>query len=101
MLRIEIIFPFCQMFFTKITRNTFLIHRVERYNIKGKEIVSGTCKFYINDLAFKNYLYSGFGKAYSSMEIESFVVAFHLFKIIVPILFRGVTLYLNDPRLPE
>ncbi len=41
--------------------NTFLIHRVERFNIKGKEIVSGTCKFYINDLAFKNYLYSGYG----------------------------------------
>lgn len=41
--------------------NTFLIHRVERYNIKGKETVSGTCKFYINDLAFKNYLYQGFG----------------------------------------
>jgi predicted AAA+ superfamily ATPase len=41
--------------------NTFLIHKVERYNIKGKEIISGNCKFYINDLAFKNYLYSGFG----------------------------------------
>ncbi len=41
--------------------NTFLIHRAERYNIKGKEVISGTCKFYINDLAFKNYLYSGFG----------------------------------------
>ncbi|HAQ21489.1 MAG TPA: AAA family ATPase [Prolixibacteraceae bacterium] len=41
--------------------NTFLVHRTERYNIKGKEIVSGTYKFYINDLAFKNYLYSGFG----------------------------------------
>lgn len=41
--------------------NTFLIHRVDRYNIKGKDIISGNCKFYINDLAFKNYLYSGFG----------------------------------------
>lgn len=41
--------------------NTFLVHRVDRYNIKGKEIISGTCKYYINDLAFKNYLYSGFG----------------------------------------
>ncbi len=40
---------------------TFLIHRAERYNIKGKEIVSGTCKYYMNDLAFRNYLYSGFG----------------------------------------
>ncbi|MFA6400842.1 MAG: ATP-binding protein [Salinivirgaceae bacterium] len=41
-------------------KNTFLIHQVDRYNIKGKEIVSGNCKYYINDLAFKNYLYSGF-----------------------------------------
>jgi len=41
--------------------NTFLIHRADRYNIKGKEIISGTGKYYINDLSFKNYLYSGFG----------------------------------------
>ena len=41
-------------------QNTYLIHRVERYNIKGKEIISGTCKFYINDLSFKNLLYAGF-----------------------------------------
>ena len=41
--------------------NTFTIHRVERYNIKGKETISGNCKFYLNDLSFKNYLYSGFG----------------------------------------
>ncbi len=41
--------------------NTFLVHKVERYNIKGKETVSGISKYYINDLSFKNYLYSGFG----------------------------------------
>lgn len=41
-------------------QNTYLIHRTERYNIKGKEIISGTCKFYINDLSFKNFLYAGF-----------------------------------------
>ena len=39
----------------------FLAHRAERYNIKGKEIISGTYKYYMNDLAFKNYLYSGLG----------------------------------------
>jgi len=39
----------------------FLVHRSERYNIKGKETLSGTCKFYINDLSFKNFLYSGYG----------------------------------------
>lgn len=41
--------------------NTYLIHRVERFNVKGKETVSGQYKFYINDLAYKNYLYSGYG----------------------------------------
>ncbi len=41
--------------------NTFLIHKTERYNIKGKETISGVCKYYINDLSFKNLLYSGFG----------------------------------------
>jgi len=41
-------------------RNSFLIHKVDRFNIKGKEIISGNNKYYINDLSFKNYLYSGF-----------------------------------------
>lgn len=41
--------------------NTFLVHKVERYNVKGKEIISGTNKYYVNDHSFRNYLYSGFG----------------------------------------
>lgn len=40
--------------------DTFLIHKVERYDIRGKDTILGNCKYYINDLAFKNYLYSGF-----------------------------------------
>lgn len=40
---------------------TFLAHRAERYNIRGKETISGTYKYYMNDLSFKNYLYSGVG----------------------------------------
>lgn len=41
--------------------NSFLIHRVERYNIKGKDTISGNCKYYLNDLSYRNYLYSGYG----------------------------------------
>ena len=41
--------------------DAFLIHRAERYDIRGKETLSGNCKYYINDLSFKNYLYPGFG----------------------------------------
>jgi hypothetical protein len=40
--------------------NSFLIHRVERYNIKGKDTISGNSKYYINDLGYRNYLYSGY-----------------------------------------
>ncbi len=42
-------------------KDTFLVHQVERYNIRGKETIFGNCKYYINDLSFKNYLYPGFG----------------------------------------
>lgn len=41
--------------------HSFLIHRAERYNIKGKETISGNCKYYLNDLSYRNYLYSGYG----------------------------------------
>lgn len=37
----------------------YLAHRALRYNIKGKDTLSGSCKYYMNDLAFKNYLYAG------------------------------------------
>jgi len=41
--------------------DAYLVHRVERYNIKGKETIAGNCKYYMNDLSFNNYLYRGFG----------------------------------------
>ncbi len=41
-------------------KNSYLVHQVERYNISGKETISGTYKYYINDLSFNNFLYPGF-----------------------------------------
>ena len=41
--------------------DSFLVHKSERYNIRGKDTISGNSKYYINDLAYKNYLYTGFG----------------------------------------
>lgn len=37
----------------------YLLHRVERYDIRGKATLSGVCKYYVNDMAFHNYLYRG------------------------------------------
>lgn len=38
-------------------KDTFIIHEAERYNLKGKQVLGGVRKYYLNDLAFKNYLY--------------------------------------------
>lgn len=45
----------------------FLIHRAERYNIAGKALISGNCKYYSNDLAYHNYLYRGFSYGYGNL----------------------------------
>jgi hypothetical protein len=40
-------------------RQTYLIHQCERFDIKGKELLGGQYKYYLNDLSFVNYLFSG------------------------------------------
>jgi hypothetical protein len=42
-------------------KDAFLVHQCDRYDIKGKETLTGNAKYYINDLAYKNYLYPGYG----------------------------------------
>jgi predicted AAA+ superfamily ATPase len=37
-------------------KDTFIIHQAERYNLRGKQLLGGECKYYLNDLSFKNYL---------------------------------------------
>ncbi len=41
--------------------DTFLLHKAERFDIKGKDTIAGNVKYFCNDLAYKNYLYAGFG----------------------------------------
>lgn len=36
--------------------DTFVVHEVERFNLKGKQVLGGVRKYYLNDLAFKNYV---------------------------------------------
>lgn len=65
--------------------DAYLFHRVERYNIKGKETIAGNCKYYVNDLSFNNYLYQGFGYGFGYM-LENLVyleLARHGFDIYV------------------
>ena len=39
--------------------DAYLIHRADRYNVRGKEQLAGLCKYYANDLCFSNYLFRG------------------------------------------
>ena len=43
---------------------TYVVYKCERYDIKGKEIIAGNAKYYLNDLSFKNLLYPGFTHGY-------------------------------------
>ena len=47
-------------------QEAFLVHKSERYNIAGKELLAGNFKLYINDQAYHNYLFSTvrYGKGY-------------------------------------
>lgn len=46
---------------------TFIIHRCDRYDIKGKELLGGNVKYYLNDLSFRTYLYSGNALSYGNL----------------------------------
>ena len=51
---------------------TFLVHQAKRYDIKGKKILEGQCKYYLNDLGFSNFLQSSFDNNITR-RLENFV----------------------------
>lgn len=46
--------------YIEFLKQTYVIHEVPRFDMRGKKILSGVKKYYLNDLAFRNYLFSGF-----------------------------------------
>lgn len=51
---------------------TFLIHSARRYDLKGKRILEGERKYYLNDLGFSNYLQNSFDSNVTR-RLENFV----------------------------
>lgn len=47
--------------YLRYMEDAHLIHPVYKYNIKGRAVINGAVKYYANDLAYRNYLYRGFG----------------------------------------
>jgi len=46
--------------YLKYLSETFLVHEVPRYDLKGKEVLDSGKKYYLNDLAFRNFVFSKF-----------------------------------------
>ncbi len=53
-------------------RDAFFLHESERYDIKGRRILAGERKYYLNDTAFRTYLSSQF-EAPVSRHLENIV----------------------------
>lgn len=72
--------------------DAYIVFRCERFQIKGKEILSGLVKYYLNDLSFKNYLYSGFHLGWGHM-MENLVY--------LELITRGYEVYVGQLRGKE
>ena len=46
--------------YLRYIESTFILTGVDRYDLKGKKIIEGEKKYYLNDLSFINFLTSGF-----------------------------------------
>jgi len=46
--------------YVEYLRDSFIIHEAERFNLKGKQVLGGERKYYLNDLSFKNFLFGFF-----------------------------------------
>lgn len=51
---------------------TFLVYGVSRYDLRGKKILEGERKYYLNDLGFANYLQSTFDSGITR-KLENYV----------------------------
>lgn len=52
--------------------DSFLLLKAQRYDVKGKEILQGTAKYYTSDNCYHNYLYEGYGYGQGAL-LENYV----------------------------
>ncbi len=53
-------------------KDTFILHQAERFQLRGKQTLGGEYKYYLNDPAFKNYLF-GFYPMDIGYNLENYV----------------------------
>ncbi|MCC5932607.1 MAG: ATP-binding protein [Candidatus Cyclonatronum sp.] len=78
--------------YIRYLEDAFIIHKCERYQIKGKDVLSGSAKYYLNDLTFKNYLFPGVHLGWGHL-MENLVY--------IELLARGYTVYTGQHQDKE
>jgi len=58
-------------------KNAYLIHEVERYDLRGKAILTGAKKYYLNDLSFRSYLVAGNHPGFGAILENAVFLHFH------------------------
>lgn len=78
--------------YIRYLEEAFIIHKCERYEVKGKDLLAGSVKYYLNDLVFKNYLYPGVHLGWGHL-MENLVY--------IELLARGYTIFTGQYRDKE
>ncbi len=58
--------------YTASLKHSFVFHEVERYDIRGLHAIGGVRKYFLNDLAFRNYIF-GFTPTMANTNLENLV----------------------------
>jgi predicted AAA+ superfamily ATPase len=69
--------------YIKYLEKSFVLHGVSRYDLKGKKILEGEKKYYLNDLGLRKFLFSKFDLA-NGKFLENFVyneLRYHGFEV--------------------
>ncbi|MCE2929645.1 MAG: ATP-binding protein [Candidatus Caenarcaniphilales bacterium] len=69
--------------YIKYLEESFVLHGVSRYDLKGKKILEGEKKYYLNDLGLRKFLFSKFDLA-NGKFLENFVyneLRYHGFEV--------------------
>lgn len=72
--------------------HTYIIHKCERYDVRGKEVIGGNAKYYLNDLSFKNFIYESNQHGYGYL-LENLVY--------IMLSAKGYTVYVGHLRNKE
>ncbi len=72
--------------------HTFILHKCERFDVRGKELIGGNAKYYLNDLSFKNFIYGNNQHGYGYL-LENLVYLI--------LSAKGYTLYVGHLRNKE